>query len=144
MLFLLLSLAMASDTADVNRVLDGFHEAAATADFDAYFGAMTADAVFVGTDKTERWERKAFEAFARPHFEGDSAWTYTPVRRDVAFAGEVAWFDEELTNPKYGTARGSGVLVKKGETWKIAHYVLSFPIPNDVAAEVVEIVKKAD
>jgi hypothetical protein len=123
----------------VDQVLDGFHEAAAKADADAYFGAMTPDGVFIGTDVTERWDRAAFEAFAAPHFQRDSAWTYVPRERHVAFGpkGKTAWFDEVLDHARYGTVRGSGVLVKQGKAWKIAHYVLSFPVPNDVAADVV-------
>jgi hypothetical protein len=35
--------------------------------------------------------------------------------------------------------RGSGVLIKEGNTWKIAHYVLSMTVPNDNLDEVVKI-----
>jgi len=137
---------MAEPTADdtaVNTLLDVFHTAAATADEDAYFGAMTDDFVFVGTDATERWPRAEFEAFARPHFDKDSAWIYESVERHVQFHGDVGWFDERLSNDKYGETRGSGVVVREGESWKVAQYVLSFPIPNDLAANVVAQIKAA-
>jgi hypothetical protein len=35
--------------------------------------------------------------------------------------------------------RGSGVVVKINNTWKIKHYVLSMTIPNDNTNEVVKI-----
>lgn len=126
----------------IHRVVDGWHDAAAAADFDGYFGAMTSDAVFVGTDPTERWGRPAFEAFARPRFEAGKAWTYEPLgERNVMVRGDTAWFDEKLGHATFGEMRGSGVLVRvvcgssRGASstagWKIAHFVLSFPIPNE-------------
>jgi hypothetical protein len=45
----------------------------------------------------------------------------------------VAWFDEVLDSVTYGTARGEGLLVREGETWRVLRYVLSYPIPNDLA-----------
>ena len=34
--------------------------------------------------------------------------------------------------------RGSGTLVKTKNGWKIAHYVLSMTVPNEVASEVIK------
>lgn len=145
MLFLLIPgvLLAAEPQAEVAAVLDGFHTAAATADEKTYFDLMTEDAVFIGTDATERWPKPAFRTFAEPHFQRDSAWTYTPVERHIQFApgGTVAWFDERLQHARYGETRGSGVLIKTGDDWKIAQYVLSFPVPNDKARAVVAIIK---
>jgi hypothetical protein len=50
--------------------------------------------------------------------------------------GSVAWFDEKLDTPNLGPVRGSGVLVRMATGWKIAHYDLSVPIPNDLMKEV--------
>jgi len=61
----------------------------------------------------------------------------------VSVDGRVAWFDERLHNDKYGEVRGSGVLIWRAERWQIAHYVMSFPIPNGVAGKVIELVKGA-
>jgi uncharacterized protein (TIGR02246 family) len=133
---------MAGSTQDIDTLIDGWHQAASTADEVAYFGAMTDDAVFIGTDKTERWGRAAFEAFAKPHFAGDEAWTYTPTSRQVRVAGDVGWFDETLVHARYGDVRGSGVVLKQGKDWKLAHYVLSFPVPNDAAADVIDRIKR--
>ncbi|OJT19779.1 DUF4440 domain-containing protein [Archangium sp. Cb G35] len=124
----------ATHTAAVNAVLDDWHKAAAQADEARYFGYFTPDAVYLGTDGTERWTRDEFRAWAKPYFSKGKAWSFTAVSRHVSFSkdGAVAWFDEALSTPNMGPARGSGVLVKDGSTWKIAQYNLSIPIPNDL------------
>ena len=116
-------------------VIDDFHDAAAKADGARYFGNMTEDAVFLGTDATERWPRAEFEAFARPYFDEGKGWTYTTTQRHVHVesTGSLAWFDELLDNASYGTCRGSGVLRREGDRWRIAQYNLSIPIPNPLA-----------
>lgn len=130
----------AARTDAVGAVLDDFHAAAAAADGDRYFAHFAPDGVFVGTDAAERWSVAAFRAYAEPHFAKGMGWTYRPVERHVAIApgGDVAWFDERLVNDAYGETRGSGVLRCIDGRWRIEQYVLSFPIPNDVAKDVVE------
>jgi uncharacterized protein (TIGR02246 family) len=127
-------------TTAVNAVLDDWHKAAAQADEARYFGHFTPDAVFLGTDATERWTRDEFRAWARPFFSRGKAWSFTPVSRHVSFSkdGSVAWFDEALSTPNMGPTRGSGVLVKNGGAWKLAQYNLSIPIPNDLTKELKE------
>jgi uncharacterized protein (TIGR02246 family) len=126
--------ASTTPTAAVNAVLDDWHKAATQADEARYFGHFTPDAVYLGTDATERWTRDEFRAWAKPYFSKGKAWSFTAVSRHVSFSkdGAVAWFDEALSTPNMGPARGSGVLVKDGGTWKIAQYNLSIPIPNDL------------
>lgn len=123
----------------VSAVLDDWHRAAAAADEARYFGHFTADAVFLGTDATERWTRDAFRAWARPFFSRGKAWSFTPRTRHVSFSrdGEVAWFDEALDTANMGPCRGSGVLVREGGAWRIAQYNLSVPIPNALVKEFV-------
>jgi hypothetical protein len=126
----------------VHAVLDAWHQAAAKADEDAYFKHFTADAVFLGTDATERWTRDEFRKWAKPYFTKGKAWTFKATKRHLAFSrdGTVAWFDEALDTPNLGPARGSGVLVWDGTTWKIAQYNLSVPIPNDAFADVKKLI----
>ena len=120
--------------AAISAVLDDWHKAAGAADEARYFGHFTADAVFMGTDATERWTRDEFRAWARPFFARGKAWSFRAVSRSVSLSreGTVAWFDEALDTPNMGPCRGSGVLVKEGGAWKIAQYNLSVPIPNDL------------
>lgn len=124
----------------INTTLDAWHKAAGEAKFDLYFGMMTPDAVFIGTDATENWNRKAFEAFAKPYFDKGRAWNFTALERHIYFdkTGKTAWFDE-LLNTQMKICRGSGVMVKAGQDWKVQHYVLSMAIPNDNTNEVVKI-----
>ena len=131
--------------ATIGDVLDGFHDAAAKADEDRYFGYFAPGAVFIGTDATERWSLAEFKRYAWPHFQKETAWTFVPFERHLSFSRDAttAWFDEKLRNEKYGETRGSGVLIKRGERWWISHYVLSFPIPNDLAPDVVEKIRSS-
>ena len=126
----------------MNRVVDDWHQAAAAADEARYFGHMTADAVFLGTDATERWDVLAFRTFAHPFFAKGKAWTFTPRHRNVMINGSTAWFDESLDSASYGECRGTGVLRKEAGVWKLAHYNLTIPIPNDLAKKVVEEIRK--
>ena len=132
-----------ADIAAIDAVLDGFHQAASQADGPTYFGYFHEDGVFLGTDKTERWSVEAFKAFAEPYFSKGKGWTYVSTQRNISLSpsGNTAWFDEELHNEKYGNTRGSGALVKTGQGWKITQYVLSFPIPNAVAADAIKLIQ---
>jgi len=125
---------------EVNACVEAWHAAAARADEEAYFRALAPGAVFLGTDGSERWNVEEFRAYSHPHFASGRGWTYIPSQRQIAFSadGRTAWFDERLDNAKYGELRGTGVLVRIGAGWRIAHYSMSFPIPNDLTLEVVE------
>ena len=130
---------------DIAAVLDKLHLAAAKADGPAYFALYTPDAVFLGTDVTERWTIPAFRAYAQPYFDKGQGWTYAARERQVTIAPVdcrcVAWFDEVLDSQSYGTARGTGTLVKTADGWRVSQYALTFPIPNDVADEVIARIK---
>jgi hypothetical protein len=128
--------------AAITSVLDSFHDAAAKADGPRYFGHFAEAGVFIGTDASERWSVEQFRSFAEPYFDAKSAWTYIPIERhiDLAPTGQTAWFDERLTNAAYGQVRGSGTLVWERGEWRIAQYVLSFPVPNAVARDVVALI----
>jgi ketosteroid isomerase-like protein len=130
---------------EIERVLDQFHAAAARADEAGYFSLLAPEAVFLGTDASERWSSEAFRAFAHPHFASGKGWKMEPRSRQVTFAddGQVAWFDELVDHEKYGELRGSGVLVERDGAWKIAQYNLAFTVPNAVASEVVALRKPA-
>lgn len=131
--------------AEIGKTLDALHAAAARADGTAYFALFAADAVFIGTDASERWPLEAFRAYAMKRFDAGKGWSYVPRERHVALAaigcGCIAWFDELLDNAKYGTSRGAGVLIRTGQGWKIEQYALTFPIPNDLAAELTARIK---
>ena len=130
---------------EVNLILNNWHLAAAEANFDAYFGKMDTISVFIGTDASENWTKKEFSDFSKPYFDKGKAWDFKTLERNIYVntSGDFVWFDE-LLNTWMGTCRGSGVLEKKGKTWKIKHYVLSVSIPNDDVQKVIAAKKKSD
>ncbi len=121
-------------------VLNDFHDAAAGADGERYFGHFAEGAIFLGTDAGERWDVAAFRAFAEPYFGTGQGWTYVASGRHLALGPgkKVVWFDERLQNESYGECRGSGVLRRVGKQWKIAQYNLAIPVPNDLSKGLVE------
>ena len=132
---MLLAVSAHAQEEAVNAVLDDWHDAAAKADFDRYFGHFADEqSIFMGTDDTERWNVAEFKAFSKPFFDRGRAWNFTPHTRFLMFNPEktVAWFDEKLDTPNLGPSRGTGVLLLKNGEWKIAHYNLTVPIPNAI------------
>lgn len=130
---------------EIGNILDSWHRAAGSADFDAYFNLMTSDAVFIGTDASENWQIEEFKAYAKPHFDKGKAWNFKAVERQIYVndEGDYAWFDE-LLDTQMKLCRGSGVLRKESGDWKIAHYVLSIVIPNENVSEVTLIKQEKD
>ena len=134
-----------SDKKKINTTLDSWHKAAANAEFDNYFSYMTSNGVFIGTDASENWQLEAFKTFSKPFFDKGKAWSFKSLKRNIYFdkSQNTAWFDE-LLDTQMKICRGSGVLIKVGNDWKIAHYVLSMTIPNDNTNEVVKIKEKIE
>ncbi|KAB7528943.1 hypothetical protein F8C76_13930 [Flagellimonas olearia] len=137
--------AQTTEKEKIGKVLDAWHMAASNADFDAYFGKMTRDAVFIGTDATENWQNEEFKAFSKPYFDRGKAWSFTAVQRNIYLNAtkDFAWFDE-LLDTQMKLCRGSGVLKKENGQWKIAHYVLSIAVPNENVDELIEMKEKKD
>ncbi len=125
---------------NISEMLDSFNTAASDANFEKYFNFFTEDAIFIGTDATEIWNKQAFMEFAKPYFEKKKTWQFRVIQRHVYFGthNDIAWFDE-LLNTQMKICRGSGVVVKKNNQWKIQQYVLSMTIPNKTAKSVIEI-----
>ena len=106
---------------------------------------MDSVSVFIGTDASENWEKKQFQDFSKPYFDKGKAWDFKTLERTICLnpSGDFAWFDE-LLNTWMGTCRGSGVLEKTTNGWKIKQYVLSITIPNDDVQAVILAKKKRD
>lgn len=124
---------------NINLLLDNWHKAAAEGNFNNYFNAMSDESIFIGTDATENWDKKAFQDFAKPYFDKGKAWDFKPLQRNIFFSkdGKTVWFNE-LLDTWMKICQGSGVLVKENGVWKIKHYVLSVTVPNDNINEVVK------
>lgn len=116
----------------INQLMDNWHNAAAVADENTFFGNMTADGIYVGTDATERWTRDEMKKWAQPYFDRQSAWKFTTKNRNVTISedGNTAWADE-LLDTWMGDCRSSVVLVKENEDWKIKYFHVAIAVPND-------------
>ncbi len=128
------------DKKQIASMLDSFNLAAARADFTGYFNYYTGDAIFIGTDATERWDKNQFMVWAKPYFDKGKAWNFKSIDRHVYIDENknTAWFDE-LLNTQMKICRGSGVVVKKENGWKIQQYVLSMTMPNNQINEALKL-----
>ena len=144
-LALLPSMSLADNQrAAIDALIDGLHQDAHEGNFQTYFDRYTPDAVFLGTDKSERWTIDQFKVYAEPAFEDGHGWTYSVKERNWEGEGTTRWFDEVLLNEKLGHCRGTGVVELIDGEWKIAHYALTMLVPNDIAAEVGAQTQRAD
>ena len=134
-LFLPLTLHAASTP---DEVLDALHARASAADYDGYFALYTDDAVFLGTDASERWPIAEFKTYTKARFATGTGWSYTPIERFVIGEGDVRWFDELLEGEAFGPCRGTGVLRRGADgEWRIVHYSLTVLVPNEIVEDVV-------
>ncbi len=115
----------------LDSLINEWHHAAAIADRKSFFGFMTKDAVYIGTDTSERWQRDEMEDWSSQYFERSSAWTFTPISRNITFGPvkNIAWFDELLDTPM-GVCRSTGIVECIDDKWKLVHYQLSLTLPN--------------
>jgi hypothetical protein len=116
----------------IDSLINEWHHAAAIADEQAFFGFMTKEAVYIGTDTSERWQRDELAAWSKKYFDSPSAWNFTPISRNITFGpgNNVAWFDE-LLNTWMGVCRSTGIVVLVDDRWKLVHYQLSLTLPNN-------------
>ena len=138
------SLAAQADTSlkrQVDAFVDRWHDDAAHAR-PAYFDKIAKDGIYIGTDKTERWRRDEFKAWARPYFKGKSAWAFKAIKRHVYSSsdGSMVWFDE-LLDTQMGVCQASGIMRRKGDSFEIVHYQLSMAVPNEVGGQVTKLIK---
>lgn len=139
------SSAEGTDIKAIGALLDTFNAAAARADYTAYFNCLGDDAIFIGTDATERWRKDSFAVWAKPFFERGRAWNFKSIERHIYALKDssTAWFDE-LLNTQMKVCRGSGVVIKTDKGWKIQQYVLSTTIPNGILDSVVSMKAPVD
>ena len=125
---------------DVKTALRDFHIAASKANADRYFGHLAADVVYFGTDRSERFTLEKIRAFVEPYLDAGTGWTSVPFEQHVSFSadGRIAWFEQRLGREGVGELRATGVMRKDGEAWKIVHYNLALPIPNELAVDLAE------
>lgn len=125
----------------LHKSIDTWHNAAAIADANTFFGFMDSSCIYIGTDASERWTKDEFIKFAKPYFDKGKAWDFKAYDRYIIFSedGKMAWFDE-LLETWMGICRGSGVVIKNNENWKLLHYHLSVTVPNEKIYEFIDII----
>ena len=134
--------AQDADKTEINSFIDDWHLNATNANMEAYFDKIDKDGIYIGTDETEIWTKAEFYEWQKPRTKDGVAWDFKAVDRNI-YLGEnskYVWFDELLTFSG-GTLRGSGVLIKRKNGWKIMHYVLSLPVPNEKFGAVIEAIE---
>ena len=129
----------------INSIMNQWHKDVANFNFDDYFDKMSADGIFIGTDASENWTITQFKEFAKPFFDKKKTWNFKTLERNIYISKSngFAWFDE-LLDTWMGVCRGSGVLEKENNEWKIKHYVLSVTVPNDDIQKVITAKKEND
>lgn len=132
----------AAYTKQINAFIDEWHEDAANARM-AYFDKIARNGVYIGTDKTELWNRDEFKAWAKRFFERKSAWKFHSTKRNVYMSQDkkFIWFDE-LLDTQMGPCQASGVIRKTDKGFEIEHYQLSIAVPNEVADKVTRTIKE--
>lgn len=127
----------------VHAFVDAWHLAAAEADEATFFGSMSADGIYLGTDASERWLRDTFHVWAQFAFDRESAWAFKPYDRQLYFSdnNKYVWW-EEMLETWMGPCRGSGVAHYENGQWKIKHYNLAVTIANDKIDGFIELTKE--
>ena len=141
----LLLLSQSKTEKEINTFLDQWHKHASNADMEAYFDKIDEEGIYIGTDETEIWTKNEFFEWQKPRTSDGTAWDFKAIDRNIYFGekSKYVWFDE-LLSFSAGTLRGSGVLIKRKDGWKIIHYVLSLPVPNEKFNTVLEAMKEED
>ena len=145
-MFLILVINTSADDQRVSLdiLLDGLHQDAHEGNFSSYFNRYSSDAIFLGTDKTERWTIEEFKIYAKSAFEDGHGWSYEVIGRNWEGDSDIRWFDEILFNEKLGNCRGTGVVQQINDELKIAHYALTMLVPNSIAEDVGSQTQQAD
>lgn len=134
---------VAESEKQVNMIMNKWHNDVINSDLEAYFNVTDDSFIFLGTDPKERWSKAEFYKFCKPYFDKKTTWSFTPLWRNVYFSedGRTAWFEEQLTT-WMEECRGSGVLVKKDNEWKLVHYNLTVLIENEKVKSFIELRKE--
>jgi len=129
----------------LHKLMDAWHLAAAAAKAKPYFEFMHKDAIYLGTDATERWTKAEFQKFAMPYFDKGKAWAFKPLSRHFHASpdGKTYWFDEQLQT-WMGVCRGSGVIMETEAGWKLMHYNLAVTVPNAAIQDFIEITEESE
>jgi hypothetical protein len=123
-----------ADGAPTNT-LNALYQAGIENNATAFLALLSADAVFIGMDGSDRLQGQSLRRFLSERFSQQEGWGYLSRDRELRVSedGSVAWFEESLAHDALGRGWGSGVMINSSEGWKIAQYNLAVSVPNDTA-----------
>jgi ketosteroid isomerase-like protein len=126
--------ALRSDSLEVklDSLMERWHLAAAEADAKHFFELMADDAIYIGTDPTERWLASELQEWSQAAFEEAPAWDFKALERNwgIDSSKTLAWCDEILQT-WMGKCRATAILRKEEDCWRIIHYQLSVTVLNE-------------
>lgn len=130
---------------NLDKKMLAWHQAAGAANYENYFAPMDTSFIYLGTDPSERWTKKAFGEFCKPYFKKGKGWDFRTKWRNwyLSDDGNTAWFEESL-DTHMGICRGSGVWTYKNGRWVILHYNLTLTIFNEAMEDVKKVNLKKD
>jgi len=123
--------AQAQAEKSLDQIMDDWHQAAAEADAEAFFGRMTETGIYIGTDASERWLRDELREWSAKYFARESAWSFTALERNWQRPTENIAIADELLETGMGVCRSTAVLQLIDGEWYIVHYQLSIAVPNE-------------
>ena len=96
LVFLVIFLQNIWAQSELDALIDGLHQDAHEGNFQTYFDRYSVDAIFLGTDKTERWTVEEFKAYAEPAFQtamdGPMKWWSVIGKAVVARVGLMKFY----------------------------------------------------
>ena len=122
------------DSIAIETLMNLWHQSASKSNASIFFDSlMWPEAIYLGTDISEKWKRDELKYWSASAFEKDTAWDFKVNRRSIyknEFDNNIIWLEEDLLT-WMGPCRGSAVLIKKNQQWKIMHYNLAVAVSND-------------
>ena len=127
-------------TGSARWLLHDVHLAKAAGDGDRYFGHFAPDAVFLGTDRAERFSVAGLRAILGPYYARGARPVTIPIEQQVYLSpdGGWAWYEELVERKGVGRMRGTGVLRRVEGAWKIVHYNVVLTVPGALAEDFAE------
>lgn len=127
---------IANPNAEMDKVIDQWHQAAAVGDSAGFFGLMTADAIYLGTDEKERWDRTSMGKDLGKYFNGKKAWKFIPYNRKyIVLEDKKSILFDECLSTWMGPCKATGKLTKVKGKWLISYYNLNVAVSNDVVKQ---------
>ena len=127
------SRSIPEDSAAAAALLDYFLSGA-ECDLERHLGYLEEYAITFGTAADERYTKTDHREMLAPYFAAGHGMTSELVVLNITESedGRFAWFDARLDKKRLCELRGSGLLHRGEDGWKIVLHNLAFPVPNEM------------